>query len=107
MKAEKGKECRDYQTMIETVRRKDKAYEVGKDNPLKELRNVHDELHIVESDVGCLLFAGHKLVPPNSAKQELLKMRHKTHLGEGIIWSNMKKIWHWPPLKNDLKTMYE
>ena len=71
MIAEKGKECREYQDMIETVRRKDKAYEIGKKNPLKELRNIHDELNIVETKAGCLLYVGDKLVPPRSARPEL------------------------------------
>ena len=34
-----------------------------------------------------------------------MKLAHTTHLGEDIIWSNVKKIWHWPSLKNDPKTM--
>ena len=74
--------------MIETVRRKDKAYEIGDKNPIKELRNVHDELNGAETEVGCLLYAGDKLVPPRSARPELLKIAHTTHLGEEVIWNN-------------------
>ena len=89
--AEKGKECRDYQKMIETVRNKEKAYKVESDNPLRELSNVHNELNVVESEAGDLLYAGEKLLPPKSARQELLMLAHMTHLEKDIIWNNVKK----------------
>ena len=77
------------------------------DQNSEEQRNVHNELNMVGSEAGDLLYAGDKLVPPKSVRQELLNLTHTTHLGEDIIWSNVKKIWHWPSLKNDLNTMYE
>ena len=78
--------------LIDTVRDKLKAHEGPKDHPLKELSRVHNELNIVESDAGELLYKGDKIVPPKSARQELLKLAHTTHLGEEIIWNNMKRI---------------
>ena len=48
--------------MIERVRNKEKAYKVESDNPLKELSNIHNELNVVESEAGDLLYAGDKLV---------------------------------------------
>ena len=46
---------------------------------------------MVESDTGCLLYAGDKLVPQKSARPELLKIAYMIHLGEEIVWNNMKK----------------
>ena len=74
---------------------------------MKEFRNVHNELNVVETEAGCLLYAGDRLIPPKSARKELLEIAHTTHLGEEVIWTNVKKIWHWPSLRNDLRTLYE
>ena len=76
----------------ETVRKKVKAHEIGDKNPIKELRNVHEELNVVEKGAGCLLYAGYKLVPLRSARPELLKIAHTTHLGEEVIWSNINSF---------------
>ena len=97
--AEKGNICSEYQTMIQTVQRKEKVHEVDKKNPLREFRNIHDELNVVKTEMGSLLYAGNKLIPPKSARKELLEISHTKHLGEEVIWCNIRKIWHWPSMR--------
>ena len=80
---------------------------MDKNNPLREFSNIHNEFNMVETDVGALLYAGNKLIPPRSARKELLAIAHTTHLGEEVIWSNIRKIWHWPSMRDDWRSLYE
>ena len=45
--AENGRGCSEYQKMIQTVHKKEKVHELGKNNHLKEFRNMHNELNVV------------------------------------------------------------
>ena len=89
--AEKGRGCSECQKMLQTIQKKEKVHEIGKNNPLKEFRNMHGELNVIETEAGSLLYAGDRLIPPKSARKDLLEFAHTTHLGEEVIWRNVKK----------------
>ena len=50
-----------------------------------------------------LVVGGNRIFIPREERKMLMGLLHSTHLSERSMWTNAKRLWFWPELKNACK----
>ena len=62
---------------------------------------IRDELHIIQG----VVYAGERVVIPNSMRSEMLQKLHESHLGMEKCRARARSVMYWPAMSNDINEM--
>ena len=62
---------------------------------------IRDELHVIQG----VVYAGERIVIPNSMRSEMLQKLHESHLGMEKCRARARSVMYWPPMSNDINEM--
>ena len=56
---------------------------------------------------GLLCVDGHRIIVPRDARSSIVDLLHKSHCGLVKTYATAKEFYHWPAMKNDIKTVID
>ena len=99
------KENPDYFLLRNAVSNDEDLNKVPLEHPARAYKNVWDRLSI--SDDGLVLLDGERIVVPQPARQEVLRILHLPHGGITKTRQQANRLYYWPGMASDVKNLTE
>ena len=101
-----GAEQSEAYTMIrEAFKQNRRLADLPCDHPARRLKQVWDKISM--TDEGILTVDGDKIYLPPSVRQTTLQDIHKGHCGYSKTLQTARKMYYWPSMKHDIRTMID
>ena len=105
--AARAKKDDDYQELIRKVTTGVNFENLEEDDPHKVYKDKWQDLRILATIAGDLVYANNCLVPPLSERPNLITQSHQSHLNFESIYATQRKFWWWPEMRAQIKAEWQ
>ena len=103
---EKAKADKDYQRIVSAFKQGDHPEKLQQCHPAREYTSIWEDISLFDEHP-LLVYEGHRIIVPKMCRKEVLEVLHRPHTGQAKTKQNVKSLYYWPGMYNDVKRVTE